>query len=117
MEARPVPRFLFSLPTFAEKLGALGVAADLGQLPIVERWLLHKDILRETARVALAEHLVLAGADGEGGSLTLASMLMAVWFSGVRLAGILSARSELARIIPVFSALEFRFLTMWLSLR
>ena len=97
MEARPVPRFVFSLPTFVEKHEALCVAANLDQLPIVERWLIHKDILRETARVALAEHLVLEGASGEGGSLTLASMARAVWFSDVRLARTLLARSELAR--------------------
>ena len=60
--ARPVPRFVFSLPTFAAKHEALCIAANLGQLPIVERWPIHNDILRETARVALAEHLVLAGA-------------------------------------------------------
>ena len=97
MEARPVPRFVFSLPTFAEKHEALCIAANLGQPLIVERWPVHKDFLRETARVALAEHLVLAGASGEGGSLTLASMARAVWFSDIRLARTLLARSELAR--------------------
>ena len=97
MEARPVPRFVFSLPTLAEKHEALCIAANLDRLPIVERWLIHKDILRETARVALAEHLALAGASGEGGSLTLASMARAVWFSDIRLARTLLARSELAR--------------------
>ena len=76
MGARPVPRFMFSLPTFAEKHEALCVAANL--LPIVERWLIHKDILRETARVTLSEHLALEGASGERGRLTLASMARAV---------------------------------------
>ena len=45
--------------------------------------------------MALAEHLVLAGADGEGGCLTLAPMARAVWFADVRLARTLLARSEL----------------------
>ena len=97
MEARPLPRFVLSLSTFAEKHEALCIAANLGQLLIVERWLVHKDTLRETARVALAEHLVLAGASGEGGSFTLASMVRAVWFSDIRLARTLLARSDLAR--------------------
>ena len=47
--------------------------------------------------MALAEHLALAGASGEGGSLTLASMARAVWFSDFMLARTLLARSELAR--------------------
>ena len=73
------------------------IAANLCQPPIAERWLIHRDILCETARVALTERLVLAGASGEGGSLTLASTARAVWFSEVRLARALLARSELAR--------------------
>ena len=97
MGARPVLRFVFSLPTLTGKHDALCIAADLDQLPVVERWLIHKDILRETARVTLAEHLLLEGASGEGGSLTLASMAGAAWFSDIRLARILLARSELAR--------------------
>ena len=117
MEARPVPRFVFSLPTFAEKHEALCIAANLDQLPIVERWLTHKDILRETARVALAEHLVLAGASGEGGGLTLASMARAAWFSDIRLVRDLWLDLSWRGTISVFSALGFRFLTMWLSLR
>ena len=40
MEARPFPRFVLCLPTFAEKHEALCNAANLDQLLVVERWLI-----------------------------------------------------------------------------
>ena len=96
-ELRPIQKFVFSLPSFELRHRQMCDAACLDDLSLLERWALHKDILREVARLVLAEHLVLAGHHGFGGSLTYTSIARAVWFSDTSLANTLIARSATAR--------------------
>ena len=72
-------------------------AARLDSMQVVDRWSVHKVILREVAKVALDEHLTLHGHVGEGASLTLTSIARAVWFADLGLARVLMARFLIAR--------------------
>ena len=98
LENRPIPRFVFDLEAFPHKHDALCSAANLSSLTPVLRWVTHKDIIREAARLCMAEHLVLYGHSCPTAiSLTLTSISRAVWFSDIAMARTLMARSELAR--------------------
>ena len=96
-EERPIPRFVCSLPSFGSHHDTLCRAAALDSLPAVLRWETHKLIIKEAARVALDEHLLLHGQDGEAKGLTLSSIARAIWFCDCRLARVLLARSSIAR--------------------
>ena len=77
-DTRPIPTFVFKLPGFVSIHNALVEAACLDSLPTVARWTLHKSILREAARLARDDHLVIHGDSGVARGMTPTSIARAV---------------------------------------
>ena len=95
-DSRPIPAYVFKLPGFVSIHDALVEAACLDSLPTVARWMLHKTILRESARIARDDLLAVSGDLGQARGTTLSSIARAVWTNSTRLARTLISRSALA---------------------
>ena len=95
-DSQPIPEFIFKLPGFASIHNALVEAACLDALPTIARWMLHKSILRESARIARDEHVSFHGDIGYAKGMTLSSVARAVWSKNARLACTLISRSAIA---------------------
>ena len=78
-DSQPIPAYAFKLLGFASTHDALVEAACLDSLPTTARWMTHKTIIRESARIARGELLALSGDHGQARGTTLSSIARAVW--------------------------------------
>ena len=95
-DSQPIPPWVFKLPGFVSNHDALVEAACLDSLPTVARWMLHKTILREAARLARDEYVSFRGDHGLAKGMTLTSISRAALSQNARLATTLISRSAIA---------------------
>ena len=95
-DSQPIPAYVFKLPGFASTHDALVEAACLDSLPTTARRMMHKTIIRESARIARGELLAISGDQGQARGATLSSIARAVWSNNVRPARTLISRSAIA---------------------
>ena len=95
-DSQRIPGYVFKLPGFASTHNALVEAACLDSLPTTARGMMHKTIIRESARIARDEFLAICGDQGHARGTTLSSIARAVWSKNVRLARALIPRYAIA---------------------
>eukprot|EP00972_Heterocapsa_arctica_P066946 9879883-Heterocapsa_arctica.AAC.1 len=64
-DERPIPKFICEHPAFGVYHDKLCIAANLDDLPVVTRWMLRKEMMREAASITRGEMLTLPGDEGK----------------------------------------------------
>ena len=93
---RPIPREIFDYPRFQEAHNALCAAARLDSFPVVERWTLHKVIIREAATIVADELRVIDVDSPFAMNLAVSAIARCVWNGSSQVARTLMARCPLA---------------------